>query len=298
MDANNSSCRNTARRDFLLAVIGPLIAASLITLAGGTAKPLEGAPQPPNSPDRILSESRGGAVRSIVAIGASYLEVPRLESLYRSLLTPDLPPRYAIFVTAYPDEESANSMSDAKPFEGLSFDFWRDQLLKAKRDHPWRAARLIATAEGAVVQVAKEDHYFSTVLSGKDPTRLSVAGTNYELLQAEYRNELRGEPAFLACLRADREPTVDGVRLLAEAIRAKLPAERLSITVRPDVWFVYDDFPVWFPFSTQQQPPTWEEFRQTRVTNCDNVFLPLHCSSRTMPASPRLRWGQAVRDLH
>lgn len=287
------------RRVAKVGLVFAMIAFWPLGLGRSKAGPVKGVGQPSSSQDRILLEVKEGAARSVLAVGESYLQLPRLERLYRSLLTSDLPPRHAIFVAAYPDVDSENWMADGQPFENFSFDQWRDVLLRVRREHPWRAARVVATMDGVVVQVAKDGKYSSTVISGKDPTKFSLGGAGYELLHAEFRQQVQGgEPFLLAFVRADQFPSLEGAKLLTEAIRAKFPANHLMVSIRPDIWFVYDSFPVWFPFCPQGRPPTWEEFSHTNEIICNNKYFSMSCSYLPLPVSPRIKFGQPPAEAH
>jgi len=288
---NSERSRAAVMRPFTLGVAALVCATLLWSSVAQTANR-----HGPGS-GHLVSELRQGSARFIVAVGGSYLDRSRIEKLYRGLVAHDLPQRFVAVVTAYPDDETEQWMEDGHPFHGFSFDLWRDKLLQVRREHPWRAVRLLATSDGVVIQVAKDDRFSSTVLAGADPTRFVVNGENYELLWLESRSQSRGEAVLEATFRSQSVPTVGGTRLLAEAVRSKLPADRLHLVVRPDIWFVYGGLPLWFAFVPQEQPPSWGEFRGRVEMYCDSTSLPLRCGSHTVPASPRLQYGVPLSDL-
>ena len=120
----------------------------------------------------------------------------------------------------------------------------------------------------------------------------------YELLDAKLQKQLQGDPVLGVFIKSNHVPMLEAGKHVTEMILGRFPIRRIEVSIRADVWFLYDSFPVWFPFSKPQQPPTWEEFRHSKEVQCNNVYYPLSCSYDTIPISPNLKDGQAPGDIH
>ena len=286
---------HTVKRKLERALGAVLAGACLVGLSPGRAGLVERAA--PRQPDAggVVYEYRKGPIRSIVVVGDSYLSVASLKALYQSLVTADLPRHHEVSVYAYPDGSSDLWAWGGRHLSpgGPSFDGWREEVLKVRREKPWKASRLLSTIDGVVIQVASDGECSHRVLSGADPTLLMVDGQSVELLWTRfYQRPHMSETYLEAWVKAEPLPTLAGAEHITKAIRTKFGEQEVEVSIRPDTWYVYDTFfPVWFPFCKRQEPPTWEEFRHTKEIYCRGGPSWVACHYPSIPSSPRTPYG-------
>ena len=267
-----------------------MVGGGLIAVISGAIERADSVALSPGSSGRVVLEDREEAVRTIIAVGDSYLQVHQLEALYQTLATADLPARHDVSIYAYPGEDSdlwatgGRRLSEAGP----SFDQWRESVVELRRARTWGGTRLISTIDGVVVQIAKDGNCSSLVISGRDPTQFSVNGRKFELLWTHfYSRPGQSEIMLEAWVKAETVPTLDYAKLLTEEIRGKLPAKRLQVWIRSDVWFVYNSFfPAWFPFCKRQETPTWQDFSRAKQIYCRGEPTSTVCYEPSIPSSP------------
>jgi hypothetical protein len=142
-------------------------------------------------------------------------------------------------------------------------------------------AEMIAIGRSAILRLRDQHGVVSeTVLSGKNPLVFESRGSRFEVLHFAF-----GRPGLHSLERADVYARTDhpldpeaGLGLL-HTFQAMFPDMAVSVFVRNDAWFIYEQsFPFFYPFGEGMEPSSDEAFIGTHTLRCGTWSGSAACS--------------------
>src|SRR5450755_67438 len=153
------------------------------------------------------------------------------------------------------------------------------------------AANVISLRGDAVLWLRTSDGFvFRRVLTGKDPTQISVDGVPLEILfvngRIQSRFEVCGTPGTVVpilYLRTDAALDAEFCQRVTSWLAAKMGTKHIGAEFTNDHGFPYDGrFPLWYPFSPTEPPLSEAAFYSLPGFGCDIFRGPEpHCLSST-----------------
>ncbi len=226
----------------------------------------------------LFDKSFPGGFRIVELVGEESLAVARLQAY---LADAKLDPPLLLHVTAADSMVSLGVLSGGKGSTEKDYAAW-DHMHFARQGHEQiRALELLAIGNDAVVRIAERGKVSKVVLRGKDPTLLTVGSRHCELLtvRAYQLPHTSPSPTHVALtVWTDALPTATEALAITRELQARLHASWIQVDMRPDNWFIDDQFyPVWFPFHPANPPGSLAEYKSHGQRTCFGDPREVHC---------------------
>jgi hypothetical protein len=227
--------------------------------------------------------------------------LPQIERRTRDFINRAMRGRGLVVFSVYTDvQDAAMAMTATRG----SYRQWK-LYYDAVSSRPLRAAEAIAIGEDAVLRVRQADGtVLRQVLAGKDPLQFKIDGAAFEILIVQPRVGTRFDrcepgPSVSPLVEAKTNVPLSASLCIRAAARVAelLKTRKLFVGFRNDHWFISSaDFPVRYPFSAEEPPPSEEEYYRTVTFSCGVLCQEEpHCTQIQGPPLPRPRRGRGTK---
>ena len=243
-------------------------------------------PATPQKAGHVVAELRGNEifvqVRTLDA--AAFLPLT-IEGIAHDFLASTSRGHYASILEMYSDRAFVVGQSCEEIYRQ-----WRlfyDDLAKK----PLVAAEVIAVGDNVILRLRNSSGRITRrILQGHDPTQVSVGGVTFEILYLTGRRHSR----FERCGHAgDIDPAVylktsavlseELCQRVTSQLAAALGVKQMYAHFRNDHWFICSVFPVRFPFTSQETPPSEAEYYALPEFTCSlDCNGAASCAGRTL----------------
>jgi len=230
-------------------------------------------------------------LRDVAVVGHRFMKASSLIDLANELKTSGLTEPHLLMISAFENSDDASQTLAGKGTTEITYDGAVERLRVAQARGEFRMMRYFAIGDDALVQTVSGTKASRSVVSGKDPTVISVGGRTGEVLYIYFNKLPRSiradgrNPVLLSIdLKTDKLPTVREAEMLTEGFQARLRHEDVRVAVRTDTWFLDDPgVPLWYPFSADQKPPTHADYRSRGEMFCFVDEKGIHCRQTQTP---------------
>jgi len=200
------------------------------------------------------------------------LDVPKLEQAVRGFMT-TADRRSVVVLSMFTDGQDA-AMSAAAARD--SYREWRVYYEKASA-RPLRTAQAIAIGGDWVLRVRLADgRVDKRILAGRDPLRFESGGAVFHILAIQPRAATGFDPCDsetslspVVYLETDAALTSSLCQTATGRLARLLGTTKLLASFRNDHWFVsFGGFPVVYPFSVKQAPPSEAAYYNSYAFTC------------------------------
>jgi len=197
---------------------------------------------------------------------------------FNDLLKRDNHPLVSVWI--YPSNNEAREFWSGKLSDHIPYHIWR-KAYDLKKDKPWIMGRFLAIRGSGLLSLAHEDGAVEFVTLGKpDGTGLLSGNGASRILHVNVAaarvTPARSHVVFFIQVRSPLTVKT-GADLLKNI--GDLPFNEVLLNVRNDSWFIDDfEFPTFYPFEPRREPPTHEEYSNSKMMVCSHG-LPLRADS-------------------
>lgn len=140
----------------------------------------------------------------------------------------------------------------------------------------FRMMRLVAIGKDVVIETVDGSKISREIVSGSDPMLFEAGGRKCRLLEVYWSRpfpsvgqKLQSTLNVTVDLQTDVLPAAADAEQITTALQRRLNYARVTVFMRTDTWFVDDSlFPLWFPFTPGERPPTFQEYVSKGVMTC------------------------------
>ncbi len=208
----------------------------------------------------------------IMIVPEDELSVARVEQAARSFLA-TAAGRSVVVLSIFTNRHDVGmSVSASRD----SYAQWRVYYDEASKK-PLRTAQAIAINGNCALRVRQADGTVDTrILAGTNPLRLDSDGAVFEILMLEPRVstkfdqcEPRSSISPIVYAKTDAVLTKTLCEKATDRLSRLLGTRKLFVHFRNDQWFIsFGGFPVLYPFSTGQTPPTETAYYKSKAFTC------------------------------
>jgi hypothetical protein len=200
----------------------------------------------------------------------------RFDRIFREQASKIVFGRYDLFSS----EEDLWDYVDGKGRTDVTYRVWQNMYKRmyssgGSRQRP--IAELIILNKKASIRIRNVDgSLISKTIAPPDPLRLVVKGVSCELLYLDSgsgydpQDVVSGKHEWMSLyVKTGRTVSVDEARSLASALISWTGIDHLTVNIRSDVWFIYDEsFPALYWFGANETPPTEAELLHLPQLRC------------------------------
>lgn len=235
----------------------------MLIVGGGTGRAVE----------RVYSDlgDQQYTFRTII-VSEDEFRMPMLEDAARRFMSTAGRRSLVVFSIFTNPEDAAMDVAASRD----SYLGWRAYYDDASR-RPLRTAQAIAINGDWALRVRQADGGVDTrILAGRDPLRFDSDGTAFEILVVQSRVgtlfdqcERGASLSPVIYVKTDAALTATACEKAADRLARLLGARKLFVSFRNDHWFIsFGGFPVVYPFSTKQAPPSEKAYYNSDAFTC------------------------------
>lgn len=230
-------------------------------------------------------------LHDVAVVGPHFMSVPRLDQFAKELTSRDQASARLLIISAFANSDDAGQTLAGKGRTEITYDEAVDMLRAAQTRGAFRMMRLFSVDKNSVVQTVNGPRISRVILSGADPTLFEAGGRHCEILEVYFRRLPRpvrpdGRNPILVNMyvTTDRLPTDHEAEAITRTLQNLIHHQFVSAHIRSDRWFLEDpQFPLWYPFSSSVNPPTYQQFASAGEMYCSSDETGVRCSRGQFP---------------
>jgi len=236
--------------------------------------------------DRHMEDLRDAAV-----VGRRFMKASSLINLANELKKSSSTKPHLLIISAFGNSEDASQTLAGKGATEITYAGVVERLQAAQARGEFKMMRYLAIGNNAMVQTVSGTKVSRSVVSGNDPTVVSAGGRAGEILHIFFNKLPRSiradgrNPVVLSIyVKTDKLPTAREAEAITRSLQRMLHHEDVRVEMRTDTWFLDDPgVPLWYPFSADQTPPTYADYRARGEMFCFVDEKGIHCRQAQFP---------------
>ena len=224
-------------------------------------------------------------LRNVAVVGPEFMKPSRLIELANEFQSSSPTKPHVLIISAFASSDDASQTLAGKGTTEMTYGSAVERLRAARARGEFRMMRYIAIGNDAVVQTVNGTKASRSIVSGRDPTLISAGGITGEILYIYFTKlprPIRGDgrnPVIVSIyLKTENLPTQAKAEMITESLQKTVRHESLRVSMRTDTWFLEEfSSSLWYPFSSDQQPPTYANSQGGGEVFCFVDEKGMHC---------------------